>query len=257
VQTAKGEWWASFLATQPYEGDFYNTGRETFLLPVTWTDDGWPVILPAGQVVPRVVRRPELPPTPAKPRAVREAFDGKTLGREWMTIRTPPGPWYRLEGGALVLEGVEPLGGSGHPAYVARRQQHMEAEAATRVRFSPKRDGDRAGLVALQSTDFFYALTVTRKGGANLVALERRAGPNDPVSGAVVATAPVPSGKPVELRITARGGRYDFAYAVTPGRWTMLAADQDGTILSTKTAGGFVGATFGLYAYSPARPDGD
>ena len=50
----------------------------------------------------------------------------------------------------------------------------------------------------------------------------------------------------------ARGDRYDFAYATAPGRWKTLAADQDGTILSTKTAGGFVGVTFGLHVYSPA-----
>jgi len=257
VETAKGEWWASFLATQPYDGDFYNTGRETFLLPVTWTDDGWPVILQAGQAIPRAVRRPDLPATSSKPQAAREDFDGQPLGPEWMTIRNPRGPWYRLDHGSLVLDGAEPLGGPGHPAYAGRRQQHMNAEAATRVRFAPAKDGDRAGLVALQSPDFFYALTVTRKGAATVVALERRAGPKDPVNGAVVASAPVPAGRPLDLRVTARGGRYDFAYALTPGRWTTLAADQDGSILSTKTGGGFVGATFGLYAYSPARPDGD
>lgn len=257
VETAGGEWWASFLATQPYEGDFYNTGRETFLLPVKWTDDGWPVILPSGQAIPRVHRRPDLPPAPARTPPAREEFDGKALGPEWMTIRNPRGSWHRLDGGALVLAGAEPLGGKGQPAYAGRRQQHVNAEAATRVRFVPARVGDRAGLVALQSPDFFYALTVGREDGATVVALERRAGPKAPVNGVVVATAPVPDGQPVELKITARGGRYDFAYALAPGRWTTLAADQDGTILSTKTAGGFVGATFGLYAYSPATPDGD
>ncbi|TAJ71964.1 MAG: glycoside hydrolase family 43 protein [Phenylobacterium sp.] len=256
VQTARGEWWASFLATQPYAGDFYNTGRETFLLPVTWTADGWPVILPPGQAIPREVPKPDLPAAPAKARPVREDF-GKPLGPEWMTIRNPRGPWYRLDAGALVLDGAEPLGGTGHPAYAGRRQQHVDAEASTRLRFTPERDGDRAGLVALQSPDFFYALTVTRKGAATVVALERRAGPKDPVSGALVASAAIPDGKPIDLRITARGAKYDFAYALAPGRWTTLAVDQDGTILSTKTAGGFVGATFGLYAYSPAAPDGD
>ena len=255
VQTQTGEWWASFLATQPYEGDFYNTGRETFLLPVRWTDDGWPVILPKGAKIPRTLPRPDLPRAPAAPAPAREEFEGRALGPEWMTIRTPAGPWHRLENGALVLEGAEPLGGSGRPAYAGRRQQNMEAEAATRVTFAPAADGDRAGLVALQSPDFFYALTVTHVAGRPFVALERRAGASDPVHGVVVASAPIPVGRPVDLRITARGGRYDFAYAVDPGRWTTLAADQDGKILSTKIAGGFVGVTFGLYAYSPGKPD--
>ena len=33
LQTQNGEWWGIFLATRPYEDDYYNTGRETFLLP--------------------------------------------------------------------------------------------------------------------------------------------------------------------------------------------------------------------------------
>ena len=44
VEAPDGSWWATFLATRTYEGVHYNTGRETFLLPVTWRD-GWPIIL--------------------------------------------------------------------------------------------------------------------------------------------------------------------------------------------------------------------
>src|SRR5690606_19761714 len=36
VQTPQGDWWAVFLATRSYDQTFYNTGRETFLLPVRW-----------------------------------------------------------------------------------------------------------------------------------------------------------------------------------------------------------------------------
>ena len=53
VQKRDGSWWAVFLASRPYEGFRFNTGRETFLLPVTWKD-GWPVILPAGQSTLRI-----------------------------------------------------------------------------------------------------------------------------------------------------------------------------------------------------------
>jgi alpha-N-arabinofuranosidase len=34
VELPNGDWWAVFLATRPYANDFYNTGRETFMLPV-------------------------------------------------------------------------------------------------------------------------------------------------------------------------------------------------------------------------------
>lgn len=40
VEDGKGNWWAVFLACRPYEEDMYNTGRDTYLLPVTWKTDG-------------------------------------------------------------------------------------------------------------------------------------------------------------------------------------------------------------------------
>lgn len=256
VQTQAGDWWATFLATRPYEGDFYNTGRETFLLPVTWKD-GWPVILENGATIPQVLRRPKLPKPPPPPLPtngdfhVREAFDGQALGFHWMTLRMPKTRWHRLESGALEID-ARPvaLGTRGQPSYLGRRQQHINASAATRVVFAPKREGDRAGLAALQSDEFFYLLSLGRHGGKTTVRLERRTGPDEAPHGTVVAEAAVPDGAPVELKIDARGGRYDFAYAVQPGRWTSLVRDADGKMLSTKTAGGFVGVTFGLYAYS-------
>ncbi|MBQ2565628.1 MAG: glycoside hydrolase family 43 protein, partial [Bacteroidales bacterium] len=52
VQSASGEWYAVFLGTESYDGEYnFNTGRQTFLHPVTWTE-GQPVILPAGEKLP-------------------------------------------------------------------------------------------------------------------------------------------------------------------------------------------------------------
>ena len=45
----------------------------------------------------------------------------------------------------------------------------------TAMRFAPTRDGDRAGLVAFQSDEYFYALTVTLAGGRPVIQVERRA----------------------------------------------------------------------------------
>ena len=44
VQGADGKWWISFLAFRFIGGSYHHLGRETFVLPVEWTKDGWPVI---------------------------------------------------------------------------------------------------------------------------------------------------------------------------------------------------------------------
>ena len=53
--------------------------------------------------------------------------------------------------------------------------------------------------------------------------------------------------------LTARGGLYDFAVAQgEAGDWRTLAEGVDGKLLSTRVAGGFVGAVFGPFAQSEA-----
>lgn len=257
VETDNGDWQAVFLGVRPYEGDFYNTGRETFLLPVEWVD-GWPVILPRGEVVPLKAHRPALaegarPPVPTSGNfSVQEPFDSDTLAPYWLSLRDPNSPWLTLEGGAAVLTSQsDGLGDFGRPAFLARRQQHINAMAETSVLFDPHKSGEEAGLAAFQNDEYFYALGVSlNEAGERVVQLRRRAGPDTPADGEIIAAAPLHQSatEPVRLRIRARGAAYDFEYAESGGDWIMLEEGADGKILSTRVAGGFVGAVFGIYA---------
>lgn len=262
VQTPDGAWWATFLGVRPYEGDFYNTGRETFLLPVRWRE-GWPMITEGEETVAYAHPRPSLPAQPAAAPpthgdfSVREEFDQTTLPFHWMRMRAQLAPWLDLtsEPGVLRLTPrAASIGGLAEPSFVARRQQHMNAEASTALRFIPRGD-EEAGLVALQNDLFYFFLAVGEDDGRRVVRLRRRAGGSDPADGAVIATGELPSAGSalVYLRVSAQGGRYSFAYATTPGAWIDLARDLDGRILSTRTAGSFVGAVFGLYAHGGAE----
>ena len=269
VQLPDGSWWAVFLGNRPLSGGsapagghFVNTGRETFLLPVQW-QDGWPRILPPRTKVPYVLDAPRLPATPtAIPTsgtfAVADEFDGKALPPYWMTVRNPREPWYRLHDGALRLQArAVGLGQRDNPSFLARRQQHQFAFATTTMAFAPQRDGDIAGLAAFQNEDYWYLLGVTRQDGRDLVVLDRRDGreKNEPATGTRLASAPRPAGAgPLQLRIRARGAKYDFEYADATGAWKKLARNVDGTLLSTSVAGGFTGAVFGVYAARQPAP---
>jgi xylan 1,4-beta-xylosidase len=265
VVTPKGEWWAAFLATRPYAHDFYNTGRETFLLPVTW-HDGWPMILPPRTPIPVIVRRPILPAQHAArvPMSgsfkVVDDFAEKVLPPYWMMLRTPRPHWYALAGGALVVHPrASGIAERGNPSFLARRQQHANASASTVVRFAPEHDGARAGLVAFQNDAYWYFIGVEQRDGQPLITLDRRAGPDDPDGGITVASVPLRGTPeaPIYLKISARGGAYDFSYGYAANRWQPLKLGEDGTLLSTKRAGGFVGAMFGLYAYDPSAKESE
>lgn len=258
VQLPDGSWWATFLAVRPYGDDLYNTGRETFLLPVDWSGD-WPVILEAGRTIPYLAARPSLAPQPpSKPPTsgdfeVVEEFDGSDLPPHWMMMRNPREVWFDLTShpGALTLR-MRPdgLGDNANPSFLARRQQHQNAMAETSVREAPTGEGDRAGLAVLQSDDYWYALAAVRREGRDLIELRRRRGPQTDQAGEVIATAPLTGDGPVRFRITARIDLYDFAWARGEGGWTTLLEGADGEMLSTRVAGGFVGAVFGPFAQS-------
>src|SRR3546814_19627440 len=83
---------------------------------------------------------------------------------QWIGIRTPRKPFYRLRGGALELESGAAIGDlGGVPAFIGRRQQHSNATFSTTLRYRPTKAGDRAGLAAVQSDrrNLFFGLTPT------------------------------------------------------------------------------------------------
>jgi len=262
VETQRGEWWAAFLGTRPYQDFTFNTGRETFMLPVAWRD-GWPVILAGNETVPYAVRAPDLPPDtntylPLTGNfTVRDGFDAPVLAPEWVFLRTRRQPfvdlssdpgWLRLEARPVPLEGRD------QPAFVARRQQHAWATATAAMRYRPLVAGDEAGIVAFQGSDYWYFLGVTLADGRPVVEVQERAGSRTQGRTEVLASAPLEASadSTIYLRIRARGALYDFSYAPRPGAWVSLKGDADGAILSTSFAGGFVGTMLGMYAYHPA-----
>ncbi|NWK95724.1 glycoside hydrolase 43 family protein [Sphingobium lactosutens] len=253
IQTQAGDWWATFLATRPYGPDLYNIGRETFLLPVEWRD-GWPHILDAGKPIPFTAPRPDLPSGPTEIPSTsgdfsyhRNDFTGTRLDPAWIGIRTPARPVYRLEQGALVLDGATAIGDlSGAPAFIGRRQQHHVATVSTTLDYRPEVDGDRAGLVAIQSDRSFLFFGLIQNGGTPRIALMAREGSD---SDRLIASTPIDPARPVTLTLALDGGRMRASY-VSGGAERVLASDVDIDFLSTKQAGGFVGTIIGPYAWA-------
>lgn len=265
VQDQAGNWWTVFLGTRVYDlatppqdpGNFH-TGRETFLLPVRW-EDGWPVMLANGQPLPWTPKAPALPAgnAPAVPTTGnfgwREEFDAPALPPQWLFARTPTSQWWSSgDGGALVLQPrAERIGGNGQPSFVGRRIQHMKASFATRLKFSPSRTGDEAGLLAVQNDDFYYAFGLgTNERGDAVLRVHRRRGSDEPADGVVLAErslgAEVRDG--VTLKVDIDRARIDFAYSADGETFATLLGDADARVLTSAVASGFTGAVVGPYA---------
>jgi alpha-N-arabinofuranosidase len=254
VEAPDGSWWATFLATRTYEDIHYNTGRETFLLPVTWRD-GWPIILEHGEAIPYVARGPrfiernsQVPPTTGN-FTWRDDFDAREPDPAWLQPRVPKDSWFDVqgrEGWLSVKPAAVSLDTLGNPAFLARRQQHFRFDASTAFEAAIP-NGVAAGMAAFQSEQYWYFLGARRKAGGVQLFLEKStAGTVETVATAIVTAAePAPT---LSMKISGDERSYSFYYDADGKGWTALRLNDDGRILSTEVAGGFVGAVVGLHA---------
>ncbi len=246
-----GNWWSVFLACRPFAGRYYATGRETFLLPVKWTEDGWPLILPPGERVRSVERSPSkanVETAPAVPLTGNftwhDEFEQPVLSRLWLMLRTPKETWWTLTNGQLSLTPrADLLSGTGNPSFLGHRLQHAKFDATTKLQV-PATIGTSAGLVAFQSETHHYYFAVRRTAGGLSAVVEKWNGSK----AETLITALLPETKEIELRLTGNDKVLSFAYALKPDQWCTLVPDADATVITTQTAGGFVGALVGLHA---------
>ena len=157
VEGKDGKWWAVFLACRPYEGDYYNTGRETFMAPVIWKD-GWPAFSLGGDEIKYNY------PINATIDIKREPFNGNyyyrddfstdTLNIRYRFLRTIRDQWYNLSTrqGLLSLK-LRPAtcDGKENPSFVGFHQPHLKGYAATGLQFIPKTENEKAGLLLFQN----------------------------------------------------------------------------------------------------------
>src|SRR5688572_561290 len=200
VQAPDQSWWAIFLGVRPYQSRYSPMGRETFLLPVQWTNDGWPTILPSGQRVPLVAPSPAgavAGPDAGGVARWTEEFT-QPLDLSWLMLRAPQTPWWQVDtaGGRLLLTArPESLAGRGNPSFLARRVQHAAFTTAVRVA-APAVPGVSAGLALFQNETHHYFAAVRRTASGLEVVLEQAKG----AAPAVIGRAALPAISAVEFR---------------------------------------------------------
>jgi xylan 1,4-beta-xylosidase len=257
VQTQNGEWWLFALAVRPYSAPFepgyhYNLGRETYLAPVSWQMDDWPVVNPGSGGIDLEFPVPALAPHPWPEPPARDEFDVSTLALCWNFLRNPRTEFWSLteRPGYLRLRlRPEMLSEWANPSFVGRRQQHVNFAAQTVMDFVPGNEHENAGLVVIQNSDYHFRFVESLAGGKRVIRLIKRQQGEE----ATLAELPLTRDR-IYLKVEARGQAYSFYVSEDGAQWHAVFENADGRILSTTVAGGFVGTYIGLYASSNGQP---
>lgn len=249
VDTPDGKWYAYMFQ------DAGAVGRMPYLMPMTWSEDGWPVLGIDGKV-PDVLE--ELPADPDGLQGIvtsdefERAEGDRPLPLEWQWNHNPdndnwsltarPG-WLRLTTGR-VDENIEQARNT-----LTQRTFGPHSSASTLLDASGLKDGDYAGLTAFTSRYGFVG--VKRDGDAlsivNVLAPDRR--PRE------VASVPLEQDH-VYLRIDCdferRNDKAYFYYSLDGENWTRIGE----TLQMVYNLEHFMGYRFGLFTFATKEAGG-
>ncbi len=237
-------------------------GRETFLAPVTWNAEGWPVVQDVAPL------QFELPDSLEEWRA--DFGPGTDLWKTWNTLRNPregaysltarPG-WLRMQGGRGGLDAGKPepalmavapwsLPGweesfAANVSFLGIRQRHFVTKTEVQLDYAPAKDGEEAGLAVFMSERCHYKIKVFQKNGVRHAALFKS------VMDMETSGEPVPVAEGVlSLEISSTQQIYSFHVTDSSGRRSLLGTGMT-LLLSTEVAGGFTGVYLGIFAIDP------
>lgn len=246
VQAPDNSWWVLCLAFRPQSNYHHLLGRETFLAPVRWDENAWPVVNGDGTIA-LEMDVPTLPQQPFAEKPSRTSFKQGKLGPEWVYVRNNHPENYTFASGNLRLKAttISLNDDKNSPTFVGRRQQHMDFTATTSMQLEKASSADEAGLTVYMCEPSHYDLFVKQSAdGKQVVALRYRLGELTHIEKEVV----IPRGK-VQLRVKGNKEFYSFEYA-TDGKNFQELGKMNTRYISTETAGGFTGVFLGLYAVS-------
>jgi xylan 1,4-beta-xylosidase len=251
IQAKEGDWWAVFLACRPINNKLENLGRETFIMPVKWSNDGYPYMTQGKEIIPMIQKR----------KAVMRAsnvtfgnfekeddFSSKKLGMDWLTLRGPATNLYSFKEnpGYLALHCSDiSATDKKTPAFIGRRMQHHKFECTTKMIFNSSNQNAAAGLLLFKDETHQYFLAVSNKGVKKGIALKQISKDG---SKELAQQTIKNDGGVIGLKVVSKGLYYDFYYSTLGHKWKLLCQNIDAKYLSTANCGGFTGTTIGLYA---------
>ena len=253
VETQNGEWWMVLLAVRPYQGAHYNLGRETFMVPIVWAEDGWPMVDNETGLVQETERLPKLPRTVYALMPETDNFEHDTLQMQWNTVHPPVEPFYSLTnrpGFLRIQTRPDVIEEICTPSFICRRQRHKVFLAKAAMEFVPASEQEEAGIALIQDDRFNYIMVLRRKEEQDYLQLYKTEGGTR----TLIIETPVKHVPRIYLSVQGNVTDYDFYYGYNDQEMIPLKTGLDASLLSSVVNEGFTGAYLGMYTSSNHQP---
>jgi xylan 1,4-beta-xylosidase len=245
VEDQNGNWWMVFLGIRISQKYMSHIGRETFLAPVEWGKDGWPIVN-YGKSITLIGEGPCLPEVKLKEEVETDHFHKEQLEYCWNYLRNPYPEDYSLKykKGCMTLWGnAYKIDDLDSPALLARRQRYFECVIATSFEFSPVKENEEAGLIVFLSNEFYYKIVKRLIKGKMHLVLEKRADDFFQLAASVEV-----EDKPLYIKVAADKLKYVFYYGYSQDEMVRLASAATRFLTCEVAARSFTGTYVGIYA---------
>ena len=244
IQAHDNSWWIVFHG---YRSIWYPVqhllGRETCLAPVSWPENGWPVVNGNGAVYDKMTC-PTLPLKPFPEKASKIDFNETQLDLQWNYVQAPAESNFSLteRPGYLRLKGAaETLTTGKTSTFVGKRVTDLNFTAETQLEFNPVNENEEAGIILLNNGTHFDLVVKEEHGRRYLVAKLQFGSVTYQSKKAVLKRGPV------TLKVKGEISVYSFEYSQNGEPFNEIQKIES-RYLSTETVGGFTGVYVGLYA---------
>ena len=225
-------------------------GRMSHLVPMVWKD-GWPEPMGGTKKAPATIELPESP-VPGYGMVTSDDFDSETLPLEWQFNHNPDNKNWSLtanQGHYRITTSRTATRVQNAKNTLTMRTFGPKCSGRTLVDGSGMKDGDIAGLVALQDDKGFVALAKDGDGYKVVMYSGNEKGDSQK------ASAPISDSKVylrVDFDLPIDRGTASFYYSTDGSSWTKIG-DNVGLSYSLHM---FVGYRFGLFNFATKTPGG-
>ncbi|MDN4068812.1 glycoside hydrolase family 43 protein [Paenibacillus vini] len=246
IQDHEGNWWLlhlGFRQTGQYL-TYHHLGREVFLTPVTFAEDGWFTAGHNGTTL-MSFETDRFPDSIIQQEKKSFTFENTDWNLDWCYLRHPATENYLLEPDKVTLKGTEvnldvPLS----PTFIGIRQKDFNAVISCDISLK----GGEAGITVYMDENHHYDLAL-RNGPQGYEVIERlNVGDIKSVERAI----DLGQCNHATLVIKSTPTHYHF-YVRTDDRTETLLGAAQSRYLSSEVAGGFTGVLIGLYATGKER----